>query len=358
MICPRSAILHSAAASIVEGTFGLTVSIADRIATRTSGKAQRVREVDRVLHDVDLVLQRRRDVDRGVGDDQRLGVGRHVHDEAVADAPRRAQPGVALDHRAHQLVGVQAALHQRLGLALAHQRRRPSRPRPRCSGASTIWKRRRCRCRLLRDRLDARARPDQDRRDQAEPGRVDGAAQRALVAGMRDRGGRRRQRLQRSISRWYFSCARSMVFGSRSGCACWPACELALARPACGRRARAARSPATRLRRCARASRAARSVASRAARARRPAAAPPASAGARGRRVRCEQQRQRRDRLLGLVAHDDLLLAAHAAPLVAAASTAAVPVLCISSCLICSRDSGSGSPLRASRHATRANASV
>ena len=38
MIWPRSAILHSAAASIVDGTFGLTVSIADRIATRTSGK--------------------------------------------------------------------------------------------------------------------------------------------------------------------------------------------------------------------------------------------------------------------------------------------------------------------------------
>ena len=35
-IWPRSAILHKAAASIVEGTFGLTVSIAERIATRTS----------------------------------------------------------------------------------------------------------------------------------------------------------------------------------------------------------------------------------------------------------------------------------------------------------------------------------
>ena len=36
----------------------------------------------------------------------------------------RAQPGFALDHRAHQLVGVQAALHERLGLALARQRDR------------------------------------------------------------------------------------------------------------------------------------------------------------------------------------------------------------------------------------------
>src|SRR5437773_4243894 len=36
VIWPRSAILHNAAASTVDGTLGLTVSIADRIATRTS----------------------------------------------------------------------------------------------------------------------------------------------------------------------------------------------------------------------------------------------------------------------------------------------------------------------------------
>ena len=33
VIWPRSAILHSAAASMVDGTFGLIVSIAERIAT-------------------------------------------------------------------------------------------------------------------------------------------------------------------------------------------------------------------------------------------------------------------------------------------------------------------------------------
>ena len=36
VIWPRSAILQSAAASIVDGTFELIVSIAERIATRTS----------------------------------------------------------------------------------------------------------------------------------------------------------------------------------------------------------------------------------------------------------------------------------------------------------------------------------
>ena len=100
----------------------MTLSIALRIATRTSFDAQRMREVDRVLDDVDLGLEVGRDVHRRVGDDQRLVVAGHVHDEAMADPPRGAQPGVALDHRAHQFVGVKAALHQRFGPAFAHQR--------------------------------------------------------------------------------------------------------------------------------------------------------------------------------------------------------------------------------------------
>ena len=121
MIWPRSAILHKAAASIVEGTLGLTVSIAERIATRTSCEPQRVRQIDRVLHDVDLLGEVGGDVDGGVGDDQRVLVAGHVHHEAMADAARRADAGVARDDGAHQLVGMQAALHQGFGLALAHE---------------------------------------------------------------------------------------------------------------------------------------------------------------------------------------------------------------------------------------------
>ena len=45
----------------------------------------------------------------------------------VADPASGAQAGLACDDRAQQLVGVQAALHQQLGLALAHQRDRPRR---------------------------------------------------------------------------------------------------------------------------------------------------------------------------------------------------------------------------------------
>ncbi len=57
--------------------------------------AERPRQVDRVLADVHLVLERRRDVDRAVGDDQHLVVGRHVHEEHVAHAPAGAEAGLA-----------------------------------------------------------------------------------------------------------------------------------------------------------------------------------------------------------------------------------------------------------------------
>jgi len=44
-----------------------------------------VGEIDRVLNDIDLLLERRRDVDRSVGDDQRSIVVRDIHYEAMAD---------------------------------------------------------------------------------------------------------------------------------------------------------------------------------------------------------------------------------------------------------------------------------
>jgi hypothetical protein len=100
----------------------LTVSTAARIATLGSAMLQHVRQVDGVLHDVDLGFEVGRDVDRGVGDEQQARVGRHVHQEDVADAARGAQAGGLVDDFAHQFVGVQRALHQRLDLAFARQR--------------------------------------------------------------------------------------------------------------------------------------------------------------------------------------------------------------------------------------------
>ena len=69
----------------------MTVSTADRIATRGVPSPSLREQIDGVLHDVALGIEVGEDVDRRVGDEQRLGVGRHVHDEDVADAPRGAQ---------------------------------------------------------------------------------------------------------------------------------------------------------------------------------------------------------------------------------------------------------------------------
>ena len=83
-----------------------------------------MRQLDRILDDVDLFLERRCDVYRRIRDDQRLRIGRHVHHEAVAYASCSTQSGVALDDRAHQLIRVKASLHQRLGPAFAYDRDR------------------------------------------------------------------------------------------------------------------------------------------------------------------------------------------------------------------------------------------
>ena len=83
------------------------------------GDAEGMGQVDRVLHDVNLVFEFGLDVDGGVGDEQGARVGRRIHDEYVGDAARGAQAGVALHGDFHQLVGVQAALHHGLGAAAA-----------------------------------------------------------------------------------------------------------------------------------------------------------------------------------------------------------------------------------------------
>ena len=120
----------------------------------------------------------------------------HVHDEAMADPPLGADAGVAGDHGGHQFIGVQAALHQRRGLAFPHQRHRLGR------GIVAV--------RRLDDRqvgnvdavprrhlADAGRRADQDRLDQTQLARLHGAAERHLVARMRHGGDDRRQLLRR-----------------------------------------------------------------------------------------------------------------------------------------------------------------
>ena len=111
--------MHSAAASIVDGIFDVTVSTADRIATFGRPRPTLHPQIDRILDDVAFDVEVRGDIDRGVGDEDGLGIGRHVHDEDVTDAPGGPKSGRTGGDGPHQFVGVQAALHQQLTLRLA-----------------------------------------------------------------------------------------------------------------------------------------------------------------------------------------------------------------------------------------------
>ena len=101
-----------------------------------------------------------------------------------------AQAGAAAHDGAHQFVGVQAALHQQFGAPFARQLHGL------VGGGVAVLDiddlvRRDVEAELAGDFLDLGARPDQQRQDDAFFGGLDGAAQRAFVAGMGD-GGRRR----------------------------------------------------------------------------------------------------------------------------------------------------------------------
>jgi len=92
----------------------------------------------------------------------------------VADAARCPQSTVPLDHFAHQLIGVQASFHQRLGLARADELDGPC-----CRFVAVLGFLYRqpgeVETALLRDRLDARPRSDEDGCDEAHLRRTDGA---------------------------------------------------------------------------------------------------------------------------------------------------------------------------------------
>ena len=89
----------------------------------------------------------------------------------------------------HQFVGVQAALHQRLGAARAHQLHRLGRGIVAVCGVDHLEARD---VEPGRRRRGSRSRADQDRRDKTELGRLDRALQRDRVAGMAHGGGHRR----------------------------------------------------------------------------------------------------------------------------------------------------------------------
>ena len=104
MICPRSAILHSAAASIVDGTTGLTVSIADMIATRTSSNPSAWPRSIAFCTISTLSARVGAMLTAASCNDQRVLMAGDIHHKAMADPPSRADTGIARDDRTHQLV--------------------------------------------------------------------------------------------------------------------------------------------------------------------------------------------------------------------------------------------------------------
>src|SRR4051794_38072699 len=115
----------------------------------------------------------------------------HIYDEHMADPARRAQASLARGHLAHELVGVQAALHQQLALGFVNQRHRLRRGRLAVRGVDELEA-------IDIDPMLAGhggnlpGRTDQDRNDDASFGCLDEPAQGRLVAGMSDDGCRRR----------------------------------------------------------------------------------------------------------------------------------------------------------------------
>ena len=97
-----AALGHLAQRRRVQGGGDLKVHRLDRREDADLRRAhpQRQRQVDGVLHDVDLRLQGREDVDRGVGHEQGPLEARDVHHEDVADAAAGPQPSGRLDHLA------------------------------------------------------------------------------------------------------------------------------------------------------------------------------------------------------------------------------------------------------------------
>ena len=144
-----------------------------------------MREFDGVLNDIDLRIKIRRNVHRRVGDDERLLMIWHVHDEAMADAAFGADSALARDYGAHELIGVKAALHEGFDSPRgdeADRLRRGVMAMPRgddLEAADVESGFFRCLTHTVR-------RGDQDRVDESKLMGLDSAAKRDVVAGMRD----------------------------------------------------------------------------------------------------------------------------------------------------------------------------
>lgn len=72
----------------------------------------RVREINRILDYINLGIEIWRDIDRRVGDDERLWIARNVHNEAMANTTLGANAAMRGNNGTHEFVGMETSLHQ------------------------------------------------------------------------------------------------------------------------------------------------------------------------------------------------------------------------------------------------------
>ena len=153
-------------------------------------------EIDGVLNDVALRHEIRRDVHRGVRDEQRLRMGRNIHDKNMTDASPRAQPGLPLRNGPKELIRMETSFHQQLGLARSTSSTALSAAVWLC-GTSTISTPATSRPQLAATLRILSLGPTRMGNDHSLLGRFQCPSERALVTGVGDGRRQRRQVLGR-----------------------------------------------------------------------------------------------------------------------------------------------------------------
>ena len=144
-----------------------------------------MRQIDGVLHDVPLCGQIRGHIDRGIRDQQRLGVSRHVEHVDMAHPPLCAQPEHWIKDGLHQLVRMQRTFHQRRDRSVPDERDRSRRCRMAVRGVDEPIGVKAASRRLCRG-LNLGSGSDQHRRDHALVCGIKRRHQRQRIAGMHD----------------------------------------------------------------------------------------------------------------------------------------------------------------------------
>ena len=141
-----------------------------------------------------LSFERRVDVERGIGDEERPRIVGTIDNEDMAHAPDRAKLLFA-DNRAHEFVRMQAALHQRLDLAVTGERNGLGRRRVAVLGGHDLVPGE-VELRGFRRGADFGLGTDQHRHDKIFLASLDGARKRNLIHRVHNRGAQRRQPLR------------------------------------------------------------------------------------------------------------------------------------------------------------------